>query len=71
MATLNYIGSKKSLLHFIDYVIEIVNTQFKKKNDVKFLDGFSGSGIVGKYFNKKFWFETNPFIPVCSCILDI
>ena len=57
MATLNYIGSKKSLLHFIDYVIEIVNTQFKKKNDVKFLDGFSGSGIVGKYFNKKYGFN--------------
>jgi adenine-specific DNA-methyltransferase len=57
MATLNYIGSKKSLLHFIDHVIELINPQFKKKDNVKFLDGFSGSGIVGKYFNKKYGFN--------------
>jgi adenine-specific DNA-methyltransferase len=52
MATLNYIGSKKSLLNFIDYVLKKINPEFKKINKVKFLDGFAGSGIVGKYFNQ-------------------
>ena len=54
MSTLNYIGSKKTLLDFIDSVITKINANFKNKNNVRFLDGFAGSGIVGKYFNEKY-----------------
>lgn len=54
MATLNYIGSKKSLLEFIDYILKKINPLFEKLDRVKFLDGFAGSGIVGKYFNQKY-----------------
>ena len=57
MATLNYIGSKKSLLNFIDYVLKKVNIIFEKTSNIKFLDGFAGSGIVGKYFNKKYGYN--------------
>jgi adenine-specific DNA-methyltransferase len=58
MSTLNYIGSKKSLLDFIDYVIgEIIDDKFDDTNKVKFLDGFAGSGIVGKFFNQKYDFN--------------
>ena len=57
MATLNYIGSKKSLLSFIDYVLKKVNNKFEKTNNIKFLDGFAGSGIVGKHFNKKYGYN--------------
>lgn len=57
MATLNYIGSKKSLLSFIDYVLKKVNSKFEKTNNIKFLDGFAGSGIVGKHFNKKYGYN--------------
>ena len=57
MATLNYIGSKKSLLEFIDYVLKKINPEFKKTNNIKFLDGFAGSGIVGKYFNQKYGYN--------------
>ena len=57
MATLNYIGSKKSLLNFIDHIIEKINPQFKKTKKIKFLDGFAGSCIVGKYFNQKYGYN--------------
>ena len=43
--TLNYIGSKKSLLDFIDIPLSKI---IKSKN-IKMLDGFAGMGIVG-YF---------------------
>ena len=46
--TLNYIGSKKKLLPFIDYVI----TQNIKENGT-FGDLFAGTGIVGEYFSNK------------------
>jgi adenine-specific DNA-methyltransferase len=58
MSTLNYIGSKKTLLDFIDYVIKKINTKLDEKNKVKFLDGFAGSGIVGKFFNHKYGYNT-------------
>lgn len=45
--TLNYIGSKLSLLQFLDSHIKI-------KKDQIFGDLFSGSGIVGEYFAKKY-----------------
>lgn len=52
-ATLNYIGSKKSLLDFIDNVLIKVNKKLNKDN-ITFFDGFAGTGIVGKYFNNKY-----------------
>lgn len=48
--TLNYIGSKKSLLDFIDIPLSKI---IKSKN-IKMLDGFAGTGIVGYFFNKKY-----------------
>ena len=47
--TLNYIGSKKTLLPFLDYVI-CSNIQ---ENKGTFGDLFAGTGIVGDYFSKK------------------
>ena len=46
--TLNYIGSKKKLLPFLDYVI---SSNLKEKGT--FGDLFAGTGIVGDYFSKK------------------
>ena len=46
--TLNYIGSKKTLLPFLDYVI-CSNVDEKGT----FGDLFAGTGIVGDYFSKK------------------
>ena len=59
-ACLNYIGSKKSLLDFIDTTViskinSDVNTDTK---NIKFLDGFAGSGVVSKYFNSKYNYIT-------------
>ena len=54
MSTLNYIGSKKTLLNFIDYVLKKINGNFKNKNNIRFLDGFSGSGIVSKFVSEKY-----------------
>lgn len=46
--TLNYIGSKKKLIPFIDYVVSL-NTESKNT----FGDLFAGTGIVGDFFFKK------------------
>jgi adenine-specific DNA-methyltransferase len=48
----NYIGSKKSLINFIDIPISkiIKDTQ----EQLTFLDGFSGTGIVGSSFGNKY-----------------
>lgn len=48
---MNYIGSKFSILNFIDETIE----DFCKidKNDITLCDIFSGTAAVGKYFKKK------------------
>ncbi len=54
MATLNYIGSKKSLLDFLDTIISNLNNKYENPEKIKFLDGFAGTGIVGKYFNQKY-----------------
>ena len=52
---LNYIGSKKSLLEFLDIVIKKVNKKINKNsNEILFFDGFAGTGIVSKYFNYKY-----------------
>ena len=48
---MNYIGSKYSILDFIDEAIEdFVKPQDK---DIIFCDIFSGSGVVSKYFKRK------------------
>ena len=58
-STLNYIGSKKSLLSFLDYVIsKVIKRLDKPSQDISFFDGFAGTGIVSKYFNRKYNFKT-------------
>ena len=47
---MNYIGSKLSLLDFINDVIE---TKVEKKDNLVFCDIFSGTAIVGQYFKNK------------------
>lgn len=49
---LNYIGSKYSLLSFIEETIE-ENIE-EKMSELSFCDIFSGSGIVSRYFSNKF-----------------
>ena len=48
---MNYIGSKFSILNFIDDTVK----KFCKldKEDITFCDIFSGTGAVGKHFKKK------------------
>ncbi|NVP18014.1 DNA adenine methylase [Candidatus Gracilibacteria bacterium] len=46
---MNYIGSKKSLLEFIEKSIAKVVSE----KDYKFSDLFAGTGIVGRYFKEK------------------
>lgn len=48
--TLNYIGSKKSLLDFLETTIL---TQFNGKPPKSLGDGFCGTGCVGIFFSKK------------------
>jgi len=48
----NYIGSKKSLLDFIDIPISKIIKKYKK--DIVMLDGFAGTGIVGMHFQSKY-----------------
>ena len=51
-SVLNYIGSKFSLLRFLDYVIfKELSSDFKK--GMVFGDLFAGTGIVGTYFKTK------------------
>lgn len=49
---MNYIGSKLSLLPFIDKSINAVISENKKKCYI-FCDLFAGTGIVGRHFKKK------------------
>ena len=46
---MNYIGSKKSLLQFLEESIY----QIVGKNNFTFLDLFAGTGIVGQHFKSK------------------
>ena len=51
---MNYIGSKLSLLGFIDEAIKkVVDFDKLNKNNIVFADLFAGTGIVGSYFKKK------------------
>lgn len=47
---MNYIGSKFSILSYIDEVIEDFTDQ---KKDITFCDIFAGTGVVSKYFKEK------------------
>ncbi len=47
---MNYIGSKLSLLEFLN---ESINKVVKEKNNKVFCDLFAGTGIVGSYFKKR------------------
>lgn len=47
---MNYIGSKYSILSYIDEVIEDFT---KQKKDMTFCDIFAGTGVVSKYFKEK------------------
>ena len=50
-SNLNYIGSKLSLLEFIENtVIENIDHDLEK---LVFCDLFAGTGIVGRYFKNK------------------
>lgn len=48
---MNYIGSKYSILSYIDEVVE--DFVKPKNNDIIFCDIFSGTGVVSKYFKEK------------------
>ena len=48
---MNYIGSKFSILDFIDETIE--DFVKPKDNNIVFCDIFSGTGVVSKYFKRK------------------
>ena len=47
---MNYIGSKYSILSYIDEVIEDFT---EKKKNIVFCDIFAGTGVVSKYFKEK------------------
>ena len=48
--TFNYIGSKKSLINFLDIPI----SKLVKDKEIVMLDGFAGTGIVGSSFHNKY-----------------
>ena len=48
---MNYIGSKYSLLDFIDSVVSEITANHSKK--IIFCDAFAGTGAVGRYFRDK------------------
>lgn len=48
----NYIGSKKSLINFID--IPISKIMKNSEDELIFFDGFAGTGIVGSSFGNKY-----------------
>ena len=48
---INYIGSKKSLLEKIESVLK---QNIKLESSLVFGDLFSGTGVVGEYFNQKY-----------------
>lgn len=54
--TFNYIGSKKSLLDFINIPVNKI-VKKNKKDDITFLDAFAGTGIVGSHFHSKYNFH--------------
>lgn len=47
---ISYLGNKRSLLNFIDEVLNIVKSELKKRK-ISTFDVFSGSGIVARLFS--------------------
>ena len=47
-----YLGNKRSLLPLIGYATELVSKELGT-NQLSFLDVFSGSGIVSRFFKTK------------------
>lgn len=47
---MNYIGSKYSILNYID---EVIQDFVKQKKNITFCDIFAGTGVVSKYFKNK------------------
>ena len=45
---LTYIGNKRRLLHHINTEINLIKEELENKNNIKILDGFSGSGVVSR-----------------------
>ena len=56
--TLNYIGSKKTLIPFIEKVIND-NISYKEDSRLIFGDLFAGTGIVGQTFSDRFKIISN------------
>jgi adenine-specific DNA-methyltransferase len=50
--SLNYIGSKKTLIEFLEIPIKKIISN--NDNVLTLLDGFAGTGIVGMYFKNKY-----------------
>jgi len=50
--SLNYIGSKKTLIEFLEIPIKKIIS--KNDNVLTLLDGFAGTGVVGMYFKNKY-----------------
>jgi adenine-specific DNA-methyltransferase len=48
---ITYLGNKRSLLNFIDNVVNLVKEELKKEKLI-IVDGFTGSGAVARYFKK-------------------
>ena len=48
---ITYLGNKRALLDFIDNVVKIVKEDLRKEKLI-IVDGFSGSGVVARYFKK-------------------
>ena len=48
---ITYLGNKRSLIDFIDTVVQIVKTELNQ-DKIKIFDGFTGSGAVARYFKQ-------------------
>ena len=58
---MNYIGSKFTLLDFLNNSIDSVlksEKEIKSKNDMVFADLFAGTGCVGGYFKSQGYSKT-------------
>ena len=67
---MNYIGSKFSILSYIDEVVEDFT---KLGKNVIFCDIFSGTGVVSKYFKEKGTISILicRFIPIVRSLISI
>jgi len=52
--SIGYIGSKKSLINFIE---ESLEKHIENKKNITFSDLFAGTGFVGNFFNKEYGFN--------------